>query len=340
MSTRTALAPPTSATEQKARLPAATFLVLSLATFAGNAGGAPDLARPLSQFTQAEVQEVKNELHSSRDAGFSFFLDHVAQVNAAMSDEGYAQQAVARIIFDEQVAPLFPKQTGGTKARVEWKRVAANIQVRYPGLGATFAKDFEEPLFRRAIADYIGTTIASADSTAAPVNWNAVAAALKRRFPGYDSDPMLLKAQSDYFLKNKRWDESGAAAGELIRRYGDQILEGQYMRFGTANNMIYWNIFLHCENKGVLRESSSWMKRLIDTESPEQTDMDTYANLLYKSGDKEGAIRWEKKALQTWAGELKETDLNDLAEFVDHLNKMVRGTPTWESAEPSESERK
>jgi hypothetical protein len=54
--------------------------------------------------------------------------------------------------------------------------------------------------------------------------------------------------------------------------------------------------------------------------------MDTYANLLYKLGRKDEAIRFQEKAVET-AIENKE-DMA-LASLKDNLAKMKKGQPTW-----------
>lgn len=51
------------------------------------------------------------------------------------------------------------------------------------------------------------------------------------------------------------------------------------------------------------------------------TDVDTYANLLYKTGRHREALEWEEKAVGLSQGRDKE--------IVDHLAKMRAGQPTW-----------
>jgi len=55
--------------------------------------------------------------------------------------------------------------------------------------------------------------------------------------------------------------------------------------------------------------------------------LDTYANLLYKLGQKSKAIATEKKAIKL----LKElNDVEKIAEYEQVLQKMKSGVKTWE----------
>ena len=52
--------------------------------------------------------------------------------------------------------------------------------------------------------------------------------------------------------------------------------------------------------------------------------IDTYANLLYKTGKKDLAVEWEQKALNI----LKQNN-EDYAGYQETLDKMKKGEKTW-----------
>lgn len=88
-----------------------------------------------------------------------------------------------------------------------------------------------------------------------------------------------------------------------------------------TNNMIYELIFKHSDDLAVLKKASKWMKQIIDTEVPTPEHYDTYANLLYKAGEKKNAIVWQQKAIDLAP--------NDLA-IKGNFEKMKKGQPTWD----------
>jgi D-mannonate dehydratase len=58
--------------------------------------------------------------------------------------------------------------------------------------------------------------------------------------------------------------------------------------------------------------------------------VDTYANLLYKLGERNEALTWENKAIET---SIKNNgDPRDLNDFKANLAKMQQGKPTWEDS--------
>jgi hypothetical protein len=52
--------------------------------------------------------------------------------------------------------------------------------------------------------------------------------------------------------------------------------------------------------------------------------IDTYANLLHKSGNTTDAIKWQKKAIA-----ILKQDGEDTADFEETLAKMEKGEKTW-----------
>jgi hypothetical protein len=82
-----------------------------------------------------------------------------------------------------------------------------------------------------------------------------------------------------------------------------------------------WSIFQNVSDPEVLRTAIKTMKfnnETFDINNPGA--IDTYANLLYKAGKRDQAIKWEKKAVKM---------SNEDKEFVNTLRKMERGEKTW-----------
>ncbi len=113
---------------------------------------------------------------------------------------------------------------------------------------------------------------------------------LKVTNSGY-SQPQEIIALADisYYKKIKSWDKYAQAAGE-------------YFSFDNKNtgllNDVAWTIFENVEDKGIVAQAIGWAKRAVEL-SPVAGIMDTYANLLYKSGNKAEAIKVESQAIET-----------------------------------------
>lgn len=91
-----------------------------------------------------------------------------------------------------------------------------------------------------------------------------------------------LKAQNNWDGMFKIYEE---------RKNRDDISEGEI-------NHICWDVYKNCDDQQVIAKCIEWMKELTD-KNPEFAYLDTYAFLLYKSGDKKLTKAVAERALQT-----------------------------------------
>lgn len=86
--------------------------------------------------------------------------------------------------------------------------------------------------------------------------------------------------------------------------------EGNRQEFIKSEKMneICWNIFEECEDMVVLKKATVLMKEQTEA-SPKWHILDTYANLLYKTGDKKNAIAQMERAIQ--AGRAADEDVSE-----------------------------
>ena len=91
-------------------------------------------------------------------------------------------------------------------------------------------------------------------------------------------------------------------------------------------NGIAWDVFQYSSDKNELNMALGWAKRAIEFNNPIPSYYaaytDTYANLLYKLGNKNEAIAWESKALHLSP---------KTPAFSINLEKMKKGEITWNS---------
>jgi thiol-disulfide isomerase/thioredoxin len=87
-------------------------------------------------------------------------------------------------------------------------------------------------------------------------------------------------------------------------------------------NNIAWEVFLKISDVKGLQDALRWSKRSLEIYPKNPAWMDTYANLLYKLGQKEEAIIIEEEAMNLDNKESKEG-------FKKTLQKMKAGEKTW-----------
>ena len=124
---------------------------------------------------------------------------------------------------------------------------------------------------------------------AALVDWNLLYKQLRAQYP-LQAEELVIRAKPAYYFSRKLFELYGKALVEYMNRYGGDL--------PTADlNDKAWYVFLYCKDPAVLRQALTWSRRTFTGNIlAEDNPIDTYANLLYKAGDKKAAILWESKA--------------------------------------------
>ena len=146
--------------------------------------------------------------------------------------------------------------------------------------------------------------------------WASFEKELSVKYPAFSAQITLI-AKATYFERTNN--------GEELAKFGGKYYEA-YPKSCSADllNEWAWKIFLHCSNKDLLQRGLELSKASMEgNEKPE--NMDTYACLLYKTGNTAGAIEWEIKA-----SELAKTDKE---QYQATIVKMKAGEKIWETME-------
>lgn len=144
---------------------------------------------------------------------------------------------------------------------------------------------------------------------------------------------------------SREYAQRGVLNGKLVwyeQRYNFPAFYATYLqkldRYGfdsisTTSNTAYpnvnfncWFLFLRISDKVMLQKAAKWMEALVHRFPQDPTYIDTYANLLYKAGEKEKAIVWEEKALKL---AIEKKWQRYIENYVGVLAKMKAGKPTW-----------
>jgi thiol-disulfide isomerase/thioredoxin len=146
-------------------------------------------------------------------------------------------------------------------------------------------------------------------------NWKNFDHYLKRKYP-FLSNKILLQSKLYKFRKNERWLD-----------FTNTILAFHTKTPLTVAelNDYAWAIFMQCNdvnalNKALLLSKASFTNQ----EKIEPGYIDTYANILYKLGQKKEALIWEKKAQALAIEQGANKDWGQ-----DVIDKILKGEKTW-----------
>ena len=118
-----------------------------------------------------------------------------------------------------------------------------------------------------------------------------------------------------YYQWLKNWPEFSESVSEYLIKYGDRLSK-------DLLNTYAWTILADCEDMKCVESALKWSKKTLTGEGAKKVMyLYTYGNLIYKSGEKEEAIKFLEEAVKV-SGEVN-GDLTML------LNKMKKGEKTW-----------
>lgn len=155
----------------------------------------------------------------------------------------------------------------------------------------------------------------------APTLWDseedkyaAVVADAEKKYSDLKIKENITGFKTQYFLRRKNYPAFREAVEEYIASKNGKVS-------ASTLNSFAWAIFENCDDAACVKAALAWSKKSIeDNEDPAL--LDTYANLLHKSGNTKEAIVWQEKALA-------KVDAASKAEYQATLDKMKKGEPTW-----------
>lgn len=145
-------------------------------------------------------------------------------------------------------------------------------------------------------------------------HWDSYQSELSAKYPDIDFVPIFKKIKAHYYLQVKNY----VAMKNIINDY----LSSEDFTAHQLNTFA-WTIFNNSSDPDCINAAISWSKKSI-IEDPSSAFLDTYANLLYKKGEKDRAIEWQNKAIEMASDD-------DRPIYQDTLDKMTKGIKTWEN---------
>ncbi|WP_437921023.1 thioredoxin fold domain-containing protein [Sphingobacterium sp. LRF_L2] len=146
------------------------------------------------------------------------------------------------------------------------------------------------------------------------IDFVAIKNQIEKEHPGIDMTTALARSKSQYYLVQKNWPAFKDAVNEFVNSKSKNISP-------AILNDFAWAVFENCDDASCLQAALNWSKTSLENNN-NPAFIDTYANLLYKSGDKENAIKWQEKAVERALESEK-------GAYTATLDKMKRGEQTW-----------
>lgn len=188
---------------------------------------------------------------------------------------------------------------------------------------------FSENGFSQKTTDYlISKHIVKPDiNTAKKINavpdWPKTEKKITRAYGRKTAQRLILNEQLNWYTQANDWP---MIINLNIQKIETQGLDTVGLGKSYLNNLIYDVILMHSTDTSVLRKAAGYMEIILRGNPNRDSWLDTYANILYKQGKLQDALKYEERALFI-AQQKKSADLIQSYETI--LNKMRNGQPTW-----------
>lgn len=240
-------------------------------------------------YTKDNLAFISQFTKNSKEEGFKIWLNKRKEVDTVMGED-YAERKVMNVIMNED-----RNITAANKKAVEGLKIEATMGDQ-PIYGAP-DKKIKEPT---------------------PPDWNNMYKGINKKYGFYYAGRLTNWVKLNYYRQRQDWIAYDQAVIDYVIKFQKTIQPSQL-------NGYAWDLFTHSDTQKQLLIAASWSKNTVDTSVKDPglfTYIDTYANLLYKTGNPYKAIGWEKKALESKSEE-------DKKRFAETLHKMKKGIKTW-----------
>ena len=140
--------------------------------------------------------------------------------------------------------------------------------------------------------------------------------AASEKYVGGPVDETRLNYRLRFYGGTKRWT-TFANLVDSAKNAGGSLDE-------NAMNSYSWTIYQQCDDKEVVGRATKWMSDVVE-KSPKYMLLDTYAALLYKSGDLKKAKLYAETAIDT--GKRDKEDVQETEELLKKINGSLEEKP-------------
>jgi thiol-disulfide isomerase/thioredoxin len=165
-------------------------------------------------------------------------------------------------------------------------------------------------------------------------NWESIDSTISVKY-GKQYIDMIIPHKIYFYQNRNEWRKFAMFVDQKIKQYPPRVeakSSDPHSTFGY--NVNAWDVFLYCKDSIVLKRALNWVNLAIEAqgEAPNDQYIDTKANILYKLGRVEQAIKTEESAIERGRQHLRIIDSTreyNATQYQDVINKMRKGTPTW-----------
>jgi len=205
--------------------------------------------------------------------------------------------------------------------------VAWSVLYRFSSLATDRYKDFVYKNYDRLKKMYgtndIGSTVSSflSSDLAAAIKANDESGLEKilsasNKYFGISSDELQFSYRLGFYGGTKRW-ATFANLVDSAKHSGSGLDE-------NVMNNYSWMIYQQCDDKEIVGRAAKWMSDVVAA-SPKYMLLDTYAALLYKSGDLKKAKLYAENAIET--GKRGKEDVQETEELLKKINESLEKKP-------------
>ncbi|SMC44101.1 DUF255 domain-containing protein [Pedobacter africanus] len=238
-------------------------------------------------YTKANM-EFLNAVELKSDAKlFAIFYPDGKKADKAAGSPGFADRMVNRVVFREIISPFLKLSNVAT------------------------------PVYLNGVA---------APTDKAEADWPGLYQKILQKYPKPYAERGLLNAKLAWYEQHYNYPNYYNTYLQKLDKYGIDTLSSIGLAIYSDINMNCWQLFERITDKALLAKAAKWMHEVIKRTPLDPSHIDTYANLLYKAGEKDKAMVWEEKALRLAEKYKYQTDIEN---FKEVLTKMRTGEKTW-----------
>lgn len=132
------------------------------------------------------------------------------------------------------------------------------------------------------------------------------------------ADKMIISADPVFYKAKKDWDAYAKAAIKSIEDY--ELLFTDSPMLSTLYNSVAWDFYENITDKELLNKGLEYAKKSV-TLNPEYANTDTYAALLYKTGNYKEAKKQAEKAIEL--GKRENADVKSTEQLLEKIIKEI-----------------
>ena len=194
--------------------------------------------------------------------------------------------------------------------------------VRYKGYSQLVVDNI---IRRETIDSYLWSDNKFTPKTSTPP-WNKIYKKVSKKYGPNNAERLVINSKVIFYSVTKDWHQFAESLVQKNDKFGlDTVGINKFL----LNNMIWDVIFLHSNDKRIINKGISYMETLLKLDPNSQIWLDTYANLLYKSGQISSALEWESRALRIEEEKAAKGNRPIDPSYEQILQKMKKGIPTW-----------